>query len=341
MAAAIEDTEPEVISLPPLNAPQQKVMDIVDSIPDWGLGIIGFGGSFGGGKTHNIVRLAIKLSVEFPGNRGVIGRQDFISLQTTTLLEFDEVCGRIPGLISKKYDAPPTYREIRLAHWPEGIASRVYFRGLENWKQLGSEQFGFALIDEASETELAVPIMLLGRLRHPLPPKVQRVMDRQCRVCHGTSKIARCKEHGNTIGRGMKYILFAASNPWPGWFEDWFLERTVDETALSAANGGVHFVPSRIKDNAHNLRPNYEAQLRATYSEADQRRLIDGEWGIFEGAIYPDFSPKTHEWFTATPTPKTTCESSVVSTSATKTRSGGTILPGLSVCSCATGGWSG
>lgn len=297
--AVEEETGPETIQLPDLNPRQQQVFDLIRKMPHDGTGLIGFGGGVGGGKSHLIVRLAINFSVMYPGNRGMIGRKEFNKLQTTTLEEFDEVTASLPGLIVRPYNVPPVYRDLRVASWPARVHSRVYFRGLEDWQSLGSEEYGHVYIDEASEVDAEVPLMLWTRLRHQLPKEIRWEMNHRCYVCGGRSQTARCKFHGNTIGTGMKKLMFAASNPWPGWFEDWFLKGQIDHEMLAAANASFHFVPSLIKDNAMNLPPGYEQQQRALLEKMAPglaRRLLDGEWGVVEGTVYTGFNPELHEW---------------------------------------------
>lgn len=281
-------------SLPDLNLRQQEVFDLMRRAPEESLTVIGFGGSIGGGKTHLLARAGISLSLSYPGNRILVGRNTFNRLETTTLEEFDDICP--PQILAKRYDSPPVYRDLRLPSWPKGLASRVYFRGLEDWQGLGSEKYGAVLLDEASETATDVPLMLFTRLRHRLPREVRVAMRRRCRVCNGYSRTDECAQHGATIGQGMKYYLIAASNPWPGWFEDWFLRGDLDAILMDVPDVNIHFVPSRIRDNVANLPPGYEAKQRALLPAHLQRRLIDGEFGVFEGTIYPHFNSEIHRW---------------------------------------------
>ncbi len=240
--------------------------------------------------THNtalLVRMAYELSILYPGNRGLVGRDEFNKLETTTLEMFDEMVP--PDLVIRRNNAPPVYRDIRLAHWPDRngkpftdpkrqtpLYSRVYFRGLANWKSLGSEAFGFAFVDEASEVPDMAAVNLILRLRHRLPRFVEEALAKR--------------------DEGLRYIFLAASNPWPNtFFEKWFWRGEADEV-VRATNGKVqvHFVPSRIRDNPY-LPANYEetarAFLRASGHGLFADRMVDGRFDVFEGRVYEHFKP--------------------------------------------------
>ena len=235
---------------------QSLVWDIIADAPDGSLSVIGYGGAVGGGKTRTLAELAIDLLIDFPGNRILIGRKDLKDLKTTTLEEFDMVCP--PELIIGKNQSEH-WRKVRLPQWPKGVESTVFFRELKEWQGLGSEQYGAVLLEEAGEIPEGAAKMLVTRLRHPA---------------------------------ASKYVFVAASNPWPGWFERWFIDRELPEELLRIVGGNVHFISAKIADNPH-LPPNYDALLRAFFAGDDDwlSRMIDGRFDSFEGQIYRDLGP--------------------------------------------------
>ena len=242
---------------------QGRVWDVVGEAPAGSLSLIGYGGALGGGKSRTICELGIDLSLEFPGNRILIGRKDFADLRTTTMEEFYRVCPR--ELIVKRNDSEH-WCWLRLSDWPEGQVSAVHFRELKDYQGLGSEPFGAVLVDEAGEVPENSAKMLIGRLRSWVgsPPNV-------------------------------KYVFLAGSNPYPGWFEDWFVSRELPEQVLAAAGGKVTFIPSRIADNPF-LPPNYEALLRGIYTDDDWlSRMVEGRFDSFTGQVYRELSTR-QEW---------------------------------------------
>ena len=252
--------------------------------------------------THNtylIAKLAIQFALDYPGSRLLLGREQFNNLKTTTMEEFYRI---LPPSLYTKNDTDH-WCKIRAPNWPKSLVSTVFFRGLENWKSLGSEEYNFVGIDEGSEVARDAVLMLLTRMRHRLPSFVQERLESQCPECRRyVVPGAQCGLHRVApISLGNKYVLLAGSNPWPGWFEDWFFRKDLgDAAAMLAASASLHFVPSKMKDNPY-LPPNYEAIQRATLSGPWVQRMLDGEWGIFERQVYKGFSQDIHEWKSALP----------------------------------------
>ncbi len=236
---------------------QDQVWAAIEQADPGSTTIIGFGGAVGGGKTRALAELAIDLALDHPGNRILVGRKDLVDLRTTTLEEFDACCPK--ALIVRRAESPIIVREIRDPKWPSGVVSRIFFRELKDWIGLGSEQYGAVLLEEAGEIAEGAAKMLVTRLRHPA---------------------------------ASKYVLVAASNPWPGWFERWFIDRKLPEDLLNAVNATVHFIPSKIEDNPH-LPPNYGTMLRAFFAGDDDwlARMVEGRFDSFEGQVYRELGP--------------------------------------------------
>lgn len=214
--------------------------------------------------THNtrcLAELAIDLALDNPGTKVLVARKDLVDLRTTTLEEFDRCCPR--QLIVRAPDSPIIIREIRDPSWPRGVVSRVYFRDLKDWAGLGSEEFGAVLIEEAGEVAEGAAKMLVTRLRNKA---------------------------------SAKYVFVAASNPWPGWFERWFIDRKLPEDLLNAVGATVHFIPAKIADNPH-LPANYGAMLNAFFAgdEDWMARMVEGRFDSFEGQVYREITPMM-EW---------------------------------------------
>lgn len=154
--------------------PTDRQKEFHDSIDRYRL----YGGAMGGGKTHALCAEGILYSLWYPGNRGLIGRQNFTDLRETTYRSFLELCP--PELIAQHH---------RSEHWVRLInGSEIVFRELKNWRGLGSFQLGWVAIDEATEVSLEAFQMLDSRLRHRLPN-----------------------------GERPPYTIFLSSNPGPGW----------------------------------------------------------------------------------------------------------------------------
>ena len=255
---------------------QLRLWDIIAQADPESLSIIGYGGAAGGGKTRGLVELAIDLATDFPGNKILIGRKDFTDLRTSTMEQFNLHC---PTAYVIRRNNTEHWIHLRLPDWPEGVYSQVLFRDLKDWPGLMGSEYWAVLIDEAGEVPVNSVRALLSRMRWKLPPEVMELR-----------KNAKYPD-----GEPLKRVLVAASNPWPGWFKSWFVDRNLPEEDLRQINAKVDFIPALARDNPH-LPANYEASLRLLYPEDWVRRFMDGRWDAFIGQVYPDFNPAIHQW---------------------------------------------
>ena len=239
---------------------QQELFLALSRAPSPGLCLLGYGGAMGGGKTRAIAELAIDAALAFPGNNVLVARHHLSDLSSTTMKEFFAHCPT--GLIKRRQQAPTQLVQLKLPGWPTGQTSTVNFRHLSDWQGLGSQQYGAVLIDEAGQVDEDAALMLLTRLRHP--------------------------------AQQQRWFV-AASNPWPGWFQRWFVQRELPEDALRAAQGQVAFIPAKIEDNPH-LPDNYAEVNHALMPPAWRERFIEGRFDALLGRVYPDFDPNTHVW---------------------------------------------
>ena len=248
----------------PTDRQRELFSALANAVPDHpaptagGLSLVGYGGAMGGGKTRALVELAIDAALLFPGNNILLARDAFTDLATTTMAEFFHYCP--PRLIRKRRQSPT--HSVQLAPNHQADASTIHFRHLSDWTGLGSQQYGAVLIDEAGEVQPEAAQMLVTRLRHPAQPQPWFV---------------------------------AASNPYSGWFEQWFVKRELPEDTLARAGGQVIFIPAKVGDNPH-LPANYAETQRAILPADWVERFIEGRFDTFKGQIYPHFDPNLHRW---------------------------------------------
>ena len=239
---------------------QRALYQALERAPNPGLAMLGYGGAMGGGKTRAIVELALDAALMYPGNNILVARHNFTDLSSTTMQEFFSACPE--HLIVRRQQSPTNLVQIAHPEWRGGKRSTINFRHLTDWTGLGSQQYGAVLIDEAGQVDADAALMLLTRLRHP--------------------------------AQQQRWFV-AASNPWPGWFERWFVHRELPEQAIHEAQGQVVFIPAKIEDNPH-LPPDYADLQRAILPGSWVDRFIEGKFDAFLGRVYPQFDPRVHCW---------------------------------------------
>lgn len=173
----------------------------------------------GGAKSWWLCAEIIKLSLQYPGNRGYLCRNIGLDLKKSTLVTFEAVCP--PGLIKNHY------REDRAIELLNG--SLILYGGLggqEDLERIKSTEFGWFAIEEASETIEEMFVMLCTRLRWTLPG-----------------------------GGRPKYCGLLTSNPEPGWVKERFVDSKRDDYAFIQAlpKDNPHLPPDYDSDLRKNL----------------------------------------------------------------------------------------
>jgi PBSX family phage terminase large subunit len=112
-------------------------------------------GGVGSGKTYSVVLRSMRLMLEYPGIKGVIGAQTMPMLRDTTMAEFEAIVPR--GLISVHNKATNTYT------FKNG--SQVLFRPFDDPNKFKSLNVGFVGIEEMTDVKEEIFKMLRTRLR--------------------------------------------------------------------------------------------------------------------------------------------------------------------------------
>ncbi len=205
-------------------------------------------GAWGAGKSMAMYWEAIAMgTVDCPGGLICFFRKTAPALRDTTIRQFDEVCPA--ELIKSRRDTEG--REERVLH----NGTTFWFRGLDDWKKLGSMTFDGIFVDEADETENPDFRMLRGRLRGKIGPR--------------------------------RFVM--ATNP-PDidhWLYQKFVETPVNDSTvhhLSMFDNAENLGWDYINDNLANL----SAREARKYVYGQWGFLSDGD------PVYPDFSDEMH-----------------------------------------------
>jgi PBSX family phage terminase large subunit len=215
---------------------------------------IGFGGAMGGGKTRWLCEMAKILSIKFPGNLGLMGRQSGPALKLSTQeVFFTETL--VPGSQEwKDLGCKFNKGEGILRFEALNPISKIWFTGMDqdNLERIKSLNLGFFGLDEATEISESTFMMLVTRLRRKGVPKKYR--------------------------KGM-----ITANPEAGWIKRRFIDQTLGNHIFVQANAG---------DNPY-LPSDYPSLFDHMPEHWRQKYLL-GNWGAVTGLIYQDFVEKRH-----------------------------------------------
>lgn len=215
------------------------------------------------GKSIGAVGRELRLSLFVPNNKGIVGRLAQTDLQETDQADFNHYAD-LTGMVKSKNDRKTVLYncdyEGRILR--EKTTSEVVFQHFDNPNHLKGRGIGWYHIAEASEMHQNAMYRLTDRLSHPAAK-------------------------GNFSG-------FVTSNPeGRNWvWNHFYNQETVENLAMQdrLMRRAIH---NRTKDNPF-LTEEYLRMQYAT-SPADWiRRYMDGEFDVFEGQIFSEFSHEIH-----------------------------------------------
>jgi len=214
-----------------------------------------FGGSMGGGKSRWLGEEAFILSMLYPGNQGVIGRDSLKYLKYTTMeVFFSEVLPmggeEWQALVANwnKTDHILDFKNGSSIIWMGFDMSR---KDIE--KKLKSLNLGWFGLEEATSLDEDIFHMMKTRLRR-MP---------------GGVDIPR---YGLLTG-----------NPEPGWVKELFIDQKLPNHV---------FIEALPSDNPH-LPPNYKDQFE-NMPEGWKERYLEGDWSKLSGAVWTEFNESEH-----------------------------------------------
>lgn len=241
-----------------------------------------FGGGFGNGKTTAAVVKALMLARDYPGSNGLIARATFPKLNDTIRKEFYNWCP--DKWIKRKVLSAENVCELT-------NGSTINFRYIaqqgkqteQSSSNLLSATYDWIIVDQMEDPEITEKDFndLLGRLR------------------------------GNTSYAGDDPTM---PNSGPRWFiilcnptRNWVYKKLVkplqdravgipnpDLMTDKSGNPIIELYEGSTYTNADNLPPDFIETLEAAYTGQMRTRFLMGEWGAFEGLIYPMYDPNIH-----------------------------------------------
>jgi phage terminase large subunit len=157
-----------------------------------------------------------------------------------------------------------------------GYTSEIQFQHLDNPKHLRGKHLGGVWIDEAAEVKKEAHKNLVGRLRLPaLRGRYQTLIT------------------GNVDGHNWNYDLAFNKERLTGMVcghPGCLLKPAECNRNLRMKVRGIH---GRSIDN-YFLPPDYIINMLSNYTPAERRRYMDGEFDVFEGAVFSEFDKDLH-----------------------------------------------
>ncbi len=195
-----------------------------------------------------MVAEGIQLSIDYPGNVGILCRQDLPAFRRTVLVELEKymdvkvvVDGVIQRLIIQHHQ---TDNYFKIYTGKDKPPSTIWYTGLgDDTRGVASKKgmtLGWVGIDQVEEVSEIHYNNLIGRLSLNIP--------------------------------NIRYKVLLTANPMPGWVKQTFIVNHPKDMV---------YIPSLPKDNPY-LPANYEAELRESYPDELVRAWLDGDWDVME-----------------------------------------------------------
>lgn len=241
-----------------------------------------FGGGFGNGKTTAGVIKGLQLAKEYPGSNGLIARSTYPKLNDTIRKEFLKWC-------PKKWIKRAALSTDNIVELQNG--SVINFRYIQQQSKnsesstsnLLSATYDWIVVDQLEDPEISEKdfLDLLGRLRGS----------------------ARYEGEDKTMPDSGPRWFIGLVNPTRNWvyrklvkpLHDY--QKGIPNPDLLANEDGkpiIELYEGSTYTNKENLAPDFIATLESTYKGQMRTRFLMGEWGAFEGLVYPQYDPQVH-----------------------------------------------
>ncbi len=257
-----------------------------------------FGGGFGNSKTASSCMLALQLAKDYPGCNGLIARETVRKLNDTIRAEFYKWCPK--GWIKQ---APMNDKDSTTCTLTNG--SRINFRYVqqqgkgsgEHTSNLLSATYDWAIVDQAEDPGIEHKdfMDIFGRLRGDTPymgddDSMPRSGPRWLILTVNPSrnwvyyKLVRPLHVFNSTGECTKDLLVK---------KDELGEPILDEQGK--AQPIIELYEGSTYTNKENLPPDFISTLESAYEGSMRKRFLLGEWGAFEGLVYPAYTDEDHQ----------------------------------------------
>ena len=226
-----------------------------------------YGGALGGGKSYFLRWYCIRRLLEFAERdirhvQVMLACEDYPSLKDRQL---SRIGREFPKWLGTPHADHKEYGRCFILN-PEYGSGVICFRNLDDPSKYQSAEFAMICVDELTKNPYETFTMLRTRIRWP------GLTDEECFFIGGT----------NPGGVGH------------GWCKQLWMDRDYPEEFRTPTDytGKFAYVPSKAKDNPH-LDQSYWAMLD-TLPSVLRAAFRDGDWNIWYGQAFPEFSKQIH-----------------------------------------------
>lgn len=216
-----------------------------------------YGGAAGGGKSYGQIVDAFVFALEYPGSKQLILRRTYPELEKSIIRE----TLRLYPKDIFKYNSSQHTGKLKNG----SIIDYGYLAKDKDVFKYQSVEYDVIRFDELTHFQEFQYVYLLSRLR-------------------GANKFPKqVKSTANPGGVGH------------AWVKKRFIDPAPPRTEIRDGSRSRIFIPSRVHDNlflmAHD--PAYVERLKAL-PEQQRRALLEGDWNVFEGQYFTEFSLDIH-----------------------------------------------
>lgn len=239
-------------------------------------------GGFGNGKTTAGTVKALKIARMYPGSNGLVARSTYPKLSNTIRKEFRAWAPK--SWVVRDVDSKVNVMEldngsiINFSHVQQTGKAQE-----QSTSNLLSATYDWILIDQVEDPEITHKdfLDLLGRLR-------------------GQTTYQGNEDNWPSSGPRMMILL---CNPTRNWvyrelvkpLKDY--EKGIPNDKLIVDDDGkplMELFEGSTYENASNLPDDFIKTQEAAYKGQMRSRFLLGEWGAYEGLVYPDYDPTVH-----------------------------------------------
>ena len=217
-----------------------------------------YGGAAGGGKSYGQVVDSLIFGLKYPGSKQLILRRTLGELEKSILRIASDIIPPSVGKYSR------TEHVLRLCNG--SLVDVCYCAREDDVLQYQSAEYDVIRFDELTHFTAFQYTYMLSRIRG----------------ANGFPKRMKCSTNPGGVGHDFVKERFIDSGVLPG-------------EVFSVKGRTRLYIPATVRDNFFLMKsdPGYLERLNEL-PDRERRALLDGDWDIFEGQFFPEFSRDIH-----------------------------------------------